>query len=400
MRSTLPEPAPGASRHAAGAAVAVVGFEAHGHLPLHLRALLASGRPFLFIGARSLWARAAAELPAATASRRAHLWEETEHDTPESELERVEQILAQEPAVTAVVFLHFNRYPRQLPALAWRRRWRAIGRCRVSGVLAAPMAFSNRSTRNDWREFGKWCAWLIAVGGAPRGPRVRLMSMSGDRVVPRVVRWLVRGRVRGCPEPYDRQSIPDTLERAADAPPAVLFFGFLHPRKGTVWALQALERWSEPLRVLVAGESPEAAEITRTAARLGPAVAAELHLVRSDDRTKEEYYKRASVVAMPYLGYCGSSGVLFEAMLYRRRAVLSDICAVPPELVASGAVQVFATGDAEAFRRALAAALTAEVDWGRVDAFLRQHGVEAYVAALLPPVALNGGARSEAEPKR
>ena len=365
------------------AEIAIVGFSAHGHFPLHLRALLLAARPFWFIGARELWRRGTTGLPACHEGD-ALLRDACAEDTPEGELDWLDQALAKHPGIRRVVLFHLNRYPRQLLRHAWRRRWPALARCQVEGFLVPPQEFCDRRSRQDSKEFVKWNAWILAVTLAPRPLRMLMISATGRPFLPGWARALTRGRVRTCPEPYDRLSIADELRCARDAAPAsVLFFGFHTPRKGTAWALQALRGTNIALRCIVAGDCQEREQIVALAAALPASVEAELHLQRIDDETKQRLYKRATVVALPYLGYYGSSGVLFEAMIYRCRVVISSICAVSADLVQCGAVHVYDAGDEAGFRRALEAALRATVNWGVVDAFLARHGVQAFAAAVL-----------------
>ena len=95
-------------------------------------------------------------------------------------------------------------------------------------------------------------------------------------------------------------------------------------------------------------------------------------------------FKRASVILLPYEVFLGSSGLVFEAMIYRRQILASDACTFDPQLLKSGAVETHRRGNTDEFLQCLERSLKPRVDWSEVDLFLSKHGIQKFAEAFLP----------------
>jgi glycosyltransferase involved in cell wall biosynthesis len=363
--------------------VAIVGFLSAGCVPFHLRALLASGRPFVFFGARQLYERAMSELPHPV-DIQVHFENGSKNST--AEFQWLEETLAAHSEIQTVYFMEIEHFRGEIIQAKWTGKYPELRRRRLRGNLFPRPCFYYRPSFAEKMAFWKWQAWslMARVSLEPQG--LLVIDAHYPALFP-LLRVLPSGLrlVRECPEPYDRLLVPDTVSVESDAqPPSILLFGHHTRRKGTAWALEALAKFPIPLRVIVAGQCEEEALIRQLGASLPPHVAFELLAERISDQTKETLFKRASVILLPYEVFLGSSGLIFEAMLYRRKVLASHVCVVDERLRQSRAVTLHRLGDAEDFRLRLAESLAATPTWPAVDSFLAQHGVQQFAEAVLP----------------
>lgn len=115
------------------------------------------------------------------------------------------------------------------------------------------------------------------------------------------------------------------------ARPMLLTVGRLVPRKGHAWFMEhVLPRIGEPLDYIVIGEGPEMGRLKELAARIGPQIPHQIHLLgRQGDETMRMAYAGSDLFIMPNIPVPGDMEgfgvVLLEANLARTPVVASDL---------------------------------------------------------------------------
>jgi glycosyltransferase involved in cell wall biosynthesis len=363
---------------------AVAGFWPVGCVPMHLKALMLSGRPFVFFGPAKLYQLAAAE--AGDVSHVKTCFMQAEPDGQDFTLRWLDEALSRHPEIKTVFVMELERFARAFFSPKLEKLYPNLFARQVRGNLFPRMCLYERRSLRDYFAYAQWQIWAVLARRhlAPQGllvigPTAKTI-FPFCRLFPKAQRML-----KECPEPYDRVLIPDQSPATPDqAPPSVLLFGYHTERKGTYWALETLAKFPKPLRVLVAGQCEDAARVQRLCAALPPHITAEMRLERISDQTKETLFKRARVILMPYDVFLGRSGLVFEAMIYRRQILASDACAFDAQLLASAAVSLHGRRQAGEFLQRLENSLDARPDWQSVDSFLDKHGIQKFADAVLP----------------
>jgi hypothetical protein len=147
--------------------------------------------------------------------------------------------------------------------------------------------------------------------------------------------------------------------------------------------LQQLAKYPGPIRAIIAGKCDDEAYMRSLCESLPAHVTVEPLLHHVDDRTKETLFKRSSVIVMPYEIYLGSSGIIFESLIYRRKVLASSACTIDSALVECGAVRIYELKNPENFLLNLQRAMSEAPLWDRTEAFLRHHGAPQFVEAVL-----------------
>ena len=363
--------------------VAVVGFNTAGCIPFHLKALLASGHPFAFFGSKKLYELATLEWPN-VGHVQTYFSEGTRNST--EEFLWLEKTVSLHPEIETVYFMEVERFRKEIIQAKWTKKFPVLGKRRLRGNLFPRPCFYNRHTFRDKLAFFKWQIWGFFARFSIERHGLLVIDSHYKKLFP-ILRAIPNGMklLRESPEPYDRVLVPDKVSRACDSnPPSILFFGHHTKRKGTCWALRALEAFSTPLRVIIAGQSDDEPLVRQLCEALPPHITPELLLQRISDETKEVLFKRASIIMLPYEVFLGSSGLVFEAMIYGRKVLASDICAVDERLLKSNAVNLYRVGDDKDFLRQLSNCLGSVPDFQGVETFLSEHGIEKFAQAVLP----------------
>lgn len=222
-----------------------------------------------------------------------------------------------------------------IPSLSLLALWSADVPCVGTFHAAAESSFGYRASRVVLQRAARRLAVRTAVSDAARALVARYFP--GEYVLTPngvdVARFAPTGPVR--------------RERS------VLFLGRIERRKGLEVLVQAMARL-RPLgvRLVVAGDGPEAGVARRLADRLG--VESEWRGVVRDDE-KAELFRRAGVYCAPGLGGESFGIVLVEAMAAGAAVVCSDLPGF--RAVAGGAARLVPPGDAGALADALRAVI-------------------------------------------
>ena len=170
-------------------------------------------------------------------------------------------------------------------------------------------------------------------------------------------------------DPSSVEVIPLPIPAVADsgAPvegssrPLVLFFGTLRRNKGVDVLLRAVRvlraNGGADVRVVIAGSgAPEVEDAVREAARRDPGIDAEIGLV--SEARKEQLYREATLVVLPYTAFTSQSGVLGDAYAYGVPVVVTDVGAMGQTVHTDESGWVVPPADAEALADAIAAAVS------------------------------------------
>lgn len=154
--------------------------------------------------------------------------------------------------------------------------------------------------------------------------------------------------VPGIVEPEDRGETHTT----------VLFFGTLRRNKGVAVLLEAIRRLDRSLNVefRIAGRgAPDVESMIRKAAAEDSRIVAEIGFV-SDER-KDQLFRSATLVVLPYTSFTSQSGVLGDSYAYRIPVVATSVGALGETVEEDRTGWVVPPNDAIALAEALGTAL-------------------------------------------
>jgi glycosyltransferase involved in cell wall biosynthesis len=179
-------------------------------------------------------------------------------------------------------------------------------------------------------------------------------------------------RVHVVPYPVLARSVAS--EPPTDGPPIVLLFGALRANKGLeVLDGAAGELWGVDVRFVVAGRGHAHLEAQAKAMQSRDGrVRAEIGFV--SQARKDELFRAASIVVLPYTSFSSQSAVLHDAYGYGRPVVVTDVGALGDTVRADGTGVVVAANDHLALARGIASLLDPK-SW--LDASDRCHAVAA-----------------------
>ena len=135
--------------------------------------------------------------------------------------------------------------------------------------------------------------------------------------------------------------------------PTVLLFGALRPNKGIEWMIEMMGRpelADHRLHLAGRGDAGYQRRIADLAAAQ-PNVTAELGYVSTE--RKDELFRAASVVVLPYETFSSQSAVLHDAYGHGRPVVVTDVGALGDTVSADGTGEIVAFGDSARFSAAI-----------------------------------------------
>jgi glycosyltransferase involved in cell wall biosynthesis len=162
--------------------------------------------------------------------------------------------------------------------------------------------------------------------------------------------------------PLPIPDVPDIVEpeeRDPEATLRVLFFGTLRRNKGIDVLLDAIKRMDtlDDVRFRIAGRgASDVEQAIHAAERRDSRIEAEIGVV-SDER-KDELFRSATLVVLPYTTFTSQSGVLGDAYAYRLPVVVTDVGALGATVDEDRSGWVVPPKDASALATALEAALS------------------------------------------
>lgn len=113
-----------------------------------------------------------------------------------------------------------------------------------------------------------------------------------------------------------------------DGPPVILFFGALRANKGLQIFIEAIRHLEEQeFRFLIAGRGDRSQEsLAREIASEDDRVKIEIGYI--DQKRKNEIFRSASVIVMPYTSFHSTSGVLHDAYGHGRPVIVTNVGAL------------------------------------------------------------------------
>lgn len=208
------------------------------------------------------------------------------------------------------------------------------------------------------------CTWVVSVHDVephqPRlGPLERLVLRDLYRRPDGIIvhhPWIADRLVRDYGVPRNRIEvvpiqvfpIDGPAERSANERPTILCFGALRPNKGIIPIIELMDHPTlAGFDLHVAGRSDPGFEAkVESAAASRPNVVTEIGYVSMD--RKDELFRAASVVALPYESFTSQSAVLHDAYGHWRPVVVTDVGALGDTVRHDGTGAVVAPGDTEA----------------------------------------------------
>ncbi|HEX5613926.1 MAG TPA: glycosyltransferase family 4 protein [Acidimicrobiia bacterium] len=213
---------------------------------------------------------------------------------------------------------------------------------------------------------------IVVHHDAVRDQLVRDFPVDRDRVA--VVPWPI------FPVRAEPRSAPQATRR-------VLVFGTLRRNKGIDVFLDATARLREraDIEFTIAGRGfPDVEDAVRAAAARDPRVRAEVGYV--DAAHKDELFRSADLVVLPYTTFASQSAVLHDAYAHHRPVVVTDVGALGVSVRTDGTGIVVAPSDPAALASAIVAALDDPERWAaraeRAGAIARERHPEVVGAAL------------------
>ncbi len=146
----------------------------------------------------------------------------------------------------------------------------------------------------------------------------------------------------------------EIVPRPAEPEPfVVLLFGTLRRNKGIDVLIDAFRRLDrKEVRLVVAGRGfADVEHAVQAAAAADTRIVAEIG--RVSDARKQELYRAADLVVLPYTSFASQSAVLHDAYAHGRPVVVSDVGALGDAVRADGTGWVVRPGDAEALAAAI-----------------------------------------------
>jgi glycosyltransferase involved in cell wall biosynthesis len=138
--------------------------------------------------------------------------------------------------------------------------------------------------------------------------------------------------------------------------PTVLFFGALRRNKGVELLGPMMEHLDLDLQLRIAGRGePEVEQQVRTAADRDPRIRPEIGFASL--ARKQELFREAQVIVLPYTTFASQSGVLHDAYGHGRPVVVTDVGALGATVREDGTGLVVPPGDPRALARAVRALL-------------------------------------------
>lgn len=171
------------------------------------------------------------------------------------------------------------------------------------------------------------------------------------------------------PERFQGSNAPVPIPRASGEPLRVLCFGVLRRNKGIEHLIDAVASLPPEveLRVRIAGRGPDDMEaLVRAACARDGRIAAEVGFVAED--RKDELYRSADLVVLPYASFASQSAVLADAYAYRVPVLVTDVGSLGPTVRADASGWVVPARDPVALRDTLARAVDAPGDLARFRA--------------------------------
>lgn len=152
------------------------------------------------------------------------------------------------------------------------------------------------------------------------------------------------------------------VERSTTGRPMILFFGALRPNKGIPELVRAMDRPEAvdfDLHIAGRGSAADEAKVAALAADR-PNVTAEIGFATPE--RKDELFRAASVIVMPYTSFASQSAVLHDAYGHGRPVVVTDVGALGATVRHDRTGRVVPVGDEAALVDAIAAMAGPEGD--------------------------------------
>ncbi|MBM3290663.1 MAG: glycosyltransferase family 4 protein [Candidatus Hydrogenedentes bacterium] len=224
-----------------------------------------------------------------------------------------------------------------------------------------------------------WIVYRVLVDAiVVHGQAIKERLIAEFGVGPARVHAVAHGTYRALDRPeITKRDARQRLGIAADER-VVLCCGLQRHYKGTHFAIGALDGYdAKGMRLVVRGHAPDSeyrGYIERLAREHRGPVAVDVRFGAVPGDELELLFKACDVVLLPYLE--GSqSGVKFMAYAYGRPVLASDVGSLPEDVVPGVTGEVFACGDAAAFRVALERMLAGIDSYapGRIAEYAREH---------------------------
>ena len=227
------------------------------------------------------------------------------------------------------------------------------------------------------------CRSLVGGGGRVLFFNETLRELMVTKM-PELIAYLIV-----CPDPYQgevRLVDDDILAEDAEVP-TLLMAGYHTQRKGTLWALQALAKWSGPsISVVIAGVCEDADALNDAIGRLPETVEVDCMNRWVDDEELSFLYRSARAVLLPYRRFGGSSGVFVNALAHRCPVIVPDWGVISERTREYNLGLIFEHDSKASFLAAIGKALSSILEdrrGGGLDIYLEKNSPKAYIGCLL-----------------
>ena len=347
--------------------------------PEWLRALLLSKKQFAFLVSQKLWQIASEGIEEKSEFLTRFVRED---ESPARVITIIENDFLKNNSVRSVFFLNYSHFRKVLVKKALSQFFWNPLKYKINGISQPSICLYSREHLKDYLNY--IIVHIIYVILAWRADPGGFLSFE-DRIINFVKKfpWL-RNRPIKCPEPYEPALISRNFPVVEDRnPSSILFFGNHMKRKGLIWALHALKEWQKPLRVIIAGKCQGLQRIEAQIEELPPQIECEIipHYVSA--REKEIFYRRCSAVILPYQLLFGSSGVVLDAICFRKPLLISN-CGSFSAGLENGIGVTYKPLDRRDFLQKLERVLQmGDITQQKAFNFLGRHGIERFSGAIL-----------------
>lgn len=299
----------------------IVDFNPHGHHPDYVEALLANGFDGALLTSSALW-REVSDCVKNTSKVTVKIMFEG-MPSPREELEAILNLMRENKNNYECLHLHLDKllYSNRMFLLKKAillHKFPIIGGIWIGNNFVYPRKYYVK----DWIKKILTIGFILIV--LIRWRKMKIYFLNEDIFSFLQKFPFIKNQVHLCPDPFQNHlSYPPTfISNGKNEFPTILFLGYHNQRKGTEWALRALLKWKDPLRIIVGGLIENSSEINKICAKFRYPVQITLMDWRLSNQEISDLYSIASAVIMPYIRFGGSSG-LFVNSLYRNIPVLA-----------------------------------------------------------------------------
>lgn len=179
---------------------AVAGFWPIGCVPMHLKALMLSGRPFVFFGPEKLF-----ELAAADSGDVSHVKTcliEGEAGEADLVLRWLDQALQKFPEIKTICFMEIERFAREFFSGKIEARYPNVFSRVIRGNLFPRACLYERRSAHDYIAWAKWQIWAVIARRYVAEQGLMVLGPTAYTIFP-LCRLFPRARrmLMECPEP-------------------------------------------------------------------------------------------------------------------------------------------------------------------------------------------------------